>query len=184
MSQIILVTGGSRSGKSVIAEEKAIGIGGHSVLYLATAIPTDDDMKERIRIHQARRDPEWGTYEGYRGLGDIIKNTGKSTILLDDITILITNIFFEKDRDFDTIGKDEIAALQDEVLAELSDIIRGAREGNKTLIMVTNEVGMSLTPAYRLGRIFSDVAGKANQHLAALSDEVVFSVCGCAVKIK
>ena len=66
MSKVIMVTGGSRSGKSVIAEQKAKEYGKRSVLYLATAIPIDDDMKERIRMHQERRDPEWGTYEGYR----------------------------------------------------------------------------------------------------------------------
>ena len=75
MSKVIMVTGGSRSGKSVIAEQKAKEYGKRSVLYLATAIPIDDDMKERIRMHQERRDPEWGTYEGYRDLGEVVKNT-------------------------------------------------------------------------------------------------------------
>ena len=52
MSKIILVTGGSRSGKSLFAENKAQELGGDSVLYVATAIPLDVDMKERIRLHQ------------------------------------------------------------------------------------------------------------------------------------
>ena len=77
MSKVILVTGGSRSGKSVIAEKKARELGDRSVLYLATAIPVDDDMKERIRVHQERRDSEWGTYEGYRDLGEVVKSTSK-----------------------------------------------------------------------------------------------------------
>ena len=80
MSKVIMVTGGSRSGKSVIAEQKAKEYGKRSVLYLATAIPIDDDMKERIRMHQERRDPEWGTYEGYRDLGEIVKNTEKNIL--------------------------------------------------------------------------------------------------------
>ena len=108
MSKVITVTGGSRSGKSVLAEKKAVEYGGRSVLYLATAIPTDDDMKERIRLHQERRDPEWGTYEGYRSLGEVIKNTEKDTILLDCVTVLITNILFEEERDFDEISSKEI----------------------------------------------------------------------------
>ena len=72
------------------------GTGKRSVLYLATAIPIDDDMKERIRMHQERRDPEWGTYEGYRDLGEVVKNTEKNTILLDCVTVMITNIFVRR----------------------------------------------------------------------------------------
>ena len=92
MSKVIMVTGGSRSGKSVLAEKKAIEYGKRSVLYIATAIPVDEDMKERIRIHQERRDSEWGTYEGYRDLGDVVSSTEKDTILLDCVTVLVTNI--------------------------------------------------------------------------------------------
>ena len=184
MSKVITVTGGSRSGKSVLAEKKAVEYGGRSVLYLATAIPTDDDMKERIRLHQERRDPEWGTYEGYRSLGEVIKNTEKDTILLDCVTVLITNILFEEERDFDEISSKEIEDIEAQVMMELSDVIKGARDGNKTLILVTNELGMYVVPAYRLGRIFSDMAGKANQFIASLSDEVYISISGIPLRLK
>lgn len=184
MSKVIMVTGGSRSGKSVLAEQKAVEFGKRSVLYMATAIPVDDDMKERIRIHQERRDPEWGTYEGYRGLGDVVRETEKNTILLDCVTVLITNIVFEEERDFDTISKEEIADLEADVMRELGNIIKGARDGNKTLIMVTNELGMSMVSSYRLGRIFTDMAGKANQLIASLSDEVYVSISGCPLRLK
>lgn len=185
MSKVIMVTGGSRSGKSVIAEEKAKECGGRSVLYLATAIPVDEDMKERIRRHQERRDAEWGTYEGYRDLGQIVRHTEKSTVLLDCVTVMITNILFEdQERNFDEISSREIEDLESEVIMELSDLIKGIRDENKNLIIVTNEVGMSLVPAYRLGRIFSDIAGKANQVLASLSDEVYLSVSGLPLRLK
>lgn len=184
MSKVIMVTGGSRSGKSVLAEKKAVEYGKRSVLYLATAIPTDDDMKERIRIHQERRDPEWGTYEGYRSLGDIVHRTEKSTILLDCVTVMITNIMFEEERDFDTIDQREIEDIESQVMMELSDVIKGARDGDKTLILVTNELGMSVVPSYRLGRIFSDIAGKANQLIASLSDEVYMSISGIPLRLK
>ena len=48
-------------------------------------------------MHQERRDPEWGTYEGYRDLGEVVKNTEKNTILLDCVTVMITNILFEEE---------------------------------------------------------------------------------------
>ena len=184
MSKVIMVTGGSRSGKSVLAEKKAREYGKRSVLYIATAIPVDEDMKERIRVHQARRDPEWGTYEGYRDLGEVVSSTEKDTILLDCVTVLITNILMEDEKDFDKLTSREVEDLEAQVIMELSNIIKGARDGNKTLILVTNEVGMSVVPSYRLGRIFSDITGKANQFIASLSDEVYVSISGIPLRLK
>lgn len=184
MSKVIMVTGGSRSGKSVLAEKKAIEYGKRSVLYIATAIPVDEDMKERIRIHQERRDSEWGTYEEYRDLGEVVSSTEKDTILLDCVTVLITNILMEDEKDFDKLSSREIEDLEAQVMMELSNIIKGARDGNKTLILVTNEVGMCVVPSYRLGRIFSDITGKANQLIASLSDEVYMSISGIPLRLK
>ena len=184
MSKVIMVTGGSRSGKSVLAEKKAIEYGKRSVLYIATAIPVDEDMKERIRIHQERRDSEWGTYEGSRDLGEVVSSTEKDTILLDCVTVLITNILMEDEKDFDKLSSREIEDLEAQVMMELSNIIKGARDGNKTLILVTNEVGMCVVPSYRLGRIFSDITGKANQLIASLSDEVYMSISGIPLRLK
>lgn len=184
MSKVILVTGGSRSGKSVIAEKKARELGDRSVLYLATAIPVDDDMKERIRVHQERRDSEWGTYEGYRDLGEVVKSTSKSTILLDCVTVMITNILFEEEVNFDKLTAREIEDFENDVILELSNLIKGIRDADKTLVVVSNEVGMSIVPSYRLGRIFSDMAGKANQFIASMADEVYLVVSGIPVRIK
>ena len=185
MSKVIMVTGGSRSGKSVIAEQKAKEYGKRSVLYLATAIPVDDDMKERIRIHQERRDSEWGTYEGYRDLGEVVKSTEKNTILLDCVTVMITNILCEdEERDFDKISASEVEKLENEVIKELSNLVKAIRDEDKTLIIVSNEVGMSVVPSYRLGRIFSDISGKANQVLASLSDEVYVAISGLPLRLK
>ena len=173
MSKVIMVTGGSRSGKSVIAEQKAKEYGKRSVLYLATAIPVDDDMKERIRIHQERRDSEWGTYEGYRDLGEVVKSTEITNILCED-----------EERDFDKISASEVEKLESEVIKELSNLVKAIRDEDKTLIIVSNEVGMSVIPSYRLGRIFSDISGKANQVLASLSDEVYVAISGLPLRLK
>lgn len=170
---------------SVIAEQKAKEYGKRSVLYLATAIPVDDDMKERIRIHQERRDSEWGTYEGYRDLGEVVKSTEKNTILLDCVTVMITNILCEdEERDFDKISASEVEKLESEVIKELSNLVKAIRDEDKTLIIVSNEVGMSVVPSYRLGRIFSDISGKANQVLASLSDEVYVAISGLPLRLK
>ena len=188
MSKVIMVTGGSRSGKSVIAEQKAKEKLTREVMTKIIAdsdIPIDDDMKERIRMHQERRDPEWGTYEGYRDLGEVVKNTEKNTILLDCVTVMITNILFEEEeRDFDKISASEVEKLESEVIKELTNLVKAIRDEDKTLIIVSNEVGMSIVPSYRLGRIFSDISGKANQVLASLSDEVYVAISGLPLRLK
>ena len=97
---------------------------------------------------------------------------------------MITNILLEEERDFEKITKKEIEDLEAQVMMELSDVIKGARDGDKTLILVTNEIGMSVVPSYRLGRIFSDIGGKANQFIASLSDEVYISISGIPLRLK
>lgn len=184
MSKIILVTGGSRSGKSVLAEKKAVEYGEGSVLYLATAIPTDDDMRERIRMHQERRDARWDTHEGFKDIPQALEQTEKTTALLDCITVFITNYMFDQERDFDTITKEEIHELEDQILDELRKIVETARREEKNLIMVTNEVGMCIVSPYRMSRIFSDISGRANEMLASLSDEVYLSMCGIPMQLK
>ena len=91
---------------------------------------------------------------------------------------------FDEERDFDTITKDEIHALEDLILEKLREIVMTARREDKNLIMVTNEVGMCVVSPYRMSRIFSDINGKANEMLASLSDEVYLSVCGIPMQLK
>ena len=90
---------------------------------------------------------------------------------------MITNILFEEEeRDFDKISASEVEKLESEVIKELTNLVKAIRDEDKTLIIVSNEVGMSIVPSYRLGRIFSDISGKANQVLASLSDEVYVAI--------
>ena len=74
--------------------------------------------------------------------------------------------------------------LESEVIKELSNLVKAIRDEDKTLIIVSNEVGMSVVPSYRLGRIFSDISGKANQVLASLSDEVYVAISGLPLRLK
>ncbi|QGU94414.1 bifunctional adenosylcobinamide kinase/adenosylcobinamide-phosphate guanylyltransferase [Clostridium bovifaecis] len=182
MGKAILVTGGSRSGKSKYAEELLKDK--NSVLYIATAIDLDDEMRDRINKHKERRNKNWGTFEGYKGLDKVIENCKEEYILLDCVTIMITNFLVEKERDFDAISKDEIERLQRNIEEEFNALIESAKKKDKTLVMVTNEVGLGLVPEYRLGRIFRDIAGIVNQKLAVLSEEVYLVTCGIPLKIK
>jgi len=184
MARMILITGGSRSGKSQLAEQKATVLGGDDVLYMATGVATDEDMKERILLHQLRRNPNWGTFEGYHDLADAVRETPHKTILLDCITVLITNYMLQDERDFDEMTSAEITYMEEDIVKEIGSLIKAVQETEKNLIVVTNEVGMSVVSAYRMGRIFSDITGKVNQMIANISDEVYFSVSGIPLQIK
>ncbi|WP_446899849.1 bifunctional adenosylcobinamide kinase/adenosylcobinamide-phosphate guanylyltransferase [Clostridium sp. LBM24168] len=179
---MILITGGSRSGKSNFAEKMLLNE--NDVLYIATSIATDEDMEERIKIHRLRRNPKWHTYEGYRKLGNVIKNGKYEYILIECIGTLVTNIMFEVHRDFDTITNYEIHKLEKDIFDEIKDIILAAKESKSEVIFITNEVGLGLVPEYRLGRIFSDILGRVNQFMADNSNEVYIVFCGSPLKLK
>lgn len=182
MGKIILVTGGCRSGKSEYAEELLKDK--DDVLYIATAKALDDEMKNRIEKHQIRRNQNWDTYEGFKDLDLVIEKTEKRSVLLDCITIMMTNLLFEEERDFDNMSMDDVDKILKEIKLQVEKTIIMAKKLNKTLIMVTNEVGYGLVPEYKLSRIFRDIAGAVNKHVAAFSDEVYLTVCGIPMKVK
>ena len=182
MGKITLVTGGSRSGKSSFAEEMLSNE--DEVLYIATSIATDKDMEERIRIHRERRNPRWNTYEGNRNIGNIIKKSSFKYIFLECIGTLVANIMFESSSDFDKLNSSEINELENDILNEINNIISESKKNTGDIIIITNEVGLSLVPEYRLGRIFSDILGRVNQIIAENSDEVYISFCGIPLKLK
>ena len=99
--------------------------------------------------------------------------------LLTDKQRQICSMYYRED-----LSLQEIADIEADVMKELGNIVKGARDGNKTLILVTNELGMSMVSSYRLGRIFTDMAGKANQLLASLSEEVYISISGVPLRLK
>jgi adenosylcobinamide kinase/adenosylcobinamide-phosphate guanylyltransferase len=182
MGKVILVTGGSRSGKSTFAEELLKDK--NNVLYIATAIVTDGEMADRIEKHKERRNENWSTFEGYKNLDSAIKGSACEYILLDCVTVMTTNLMFDEERDFDNISPEEIDSLEDEIQSQFNILIEAVKEENKTIVMVTNEVGSGLVPEYKLGRIFRDIAGRVNQKLGAVSDEVYLVTCGIPLKIK
>jgi adenosylcobinamide kinase/adenosylcobinamide-phosphate guanylyltransferase len=183
---LILVTGGARSGKSTFAEYLA-SERGEKVLYLATAIPVDDEMKARIGAHRAARPDQWKTIERYKGFEELAYDPDfleAETLLLDCVTIMISNIILDSALDFDECGTEELDALEDEVAREVEELIDLAEEYGKVLIAVTNELGMGLVPTYRLGRIFRDMAGRMNQYLAQRAGHVYFLVSGLPLQLK
>lgn len=96
MGKIILITGGARSGKSSYAENMA-KVYGEKVLYIATAIPYDEEMRERIMKHKEARPANWHTYEGYKNLKSVFEKNDLNfeVVLLDCITVMVTNLMFD-----------------------------------------------------------------------------------------
>lgn len=185
MGKIIFITGGARSGKSRFAE--GLLKGRDAVLYVATGIGFDAEMKDRISRHRSQRNPAWKTVECYRNIAGALKdNCGdRKYILLDCVTIMISNILvLDAGLDWDKAGMAEVDKVEEKVRKEMRDIIVMAHDFNGETIIVSNELGMGIVPPTPLGRHYRDIAGKVNQLLAAEADEVYFMVSGIPVKIK
>lgn len=159
--------------------------GDQGVLYIATAIPFDEEMRERVRKHQAQRPASWRTVEQYTGLAQVLRDAPEPVVLLDCLTMMLSNLVFEAGLDVDHPTEAAVAEVEEAIkleLASMLDAIAGMRE--KEVVIVSNELGMGVVPAYPLGRIFRDIAGRANQQIAAASDRVYLVVSGIPVPIK
>lgn len=178
-----MVTGGARSGKSEFAEKLAYEKGREGVLYVATSIPFDEEMKERIRRHRERRPSSWETKEVYKNLDEEILKNDRKVVLIDCLTVMITNLLMEVDLTWEDSTSQEVEEIEKRISKEVDKILK-ASKSDKEIILVTNEVGMGLVPEYKLGRIFRDIAGRMNKKMADASDEVYLMISGIPVKIK
>ena len=186
MSKLILVTGGARSGKSTYAEKIAVN-SEEKVLYIATSIPFDEEMKERVKKHKERRSEHWGTYEGYKLLKNIVNEEAKAypVLLLDCVTILVSNLLYDEiGEEIESFSEEKLNAIEAMILKEIKEFLDAIEKTSKTLIMVTNEVGFGIVPEYKLARVFRDISGRVNQYIASRAQEVTLVVCGIPVKVK
>ena len=164
---VILVGGGARSGKSRYALQKALAIEGRRV-FVATAEALDDEMALRIARHQADRGAEFETIEEPLGLGRVIAETKFDAMVVDCLTLWLSNIMFAN-RDCDL---------------EIESLVAAAQAARSTVILVTNEVGSGIVPDNALAREFRDRAGILNQRIAAIADEVYFMAFGQPLRVK
>ncbi len=229
MSNIILVTGGARSGKSSFAEElceqfyqqaseketlkKEISefhMNKDKIAYIATAQIFDDEMKERVRIHRQRRPKYWHTFEAPINVADVLesivainggdevsiqKNTDiiinikRSNIyftsaLIDCLTVLTTNVFLSENIDWDKPSNQDVSVIKEKVFQEIDLLLESAEKIDIPVVMVTNELGMGIVPKNKMARIFRDIAGWVNQHVAARANKVYLVVSGIPMCIK
>ncbi len=189
---MILVLGGTKSGKSSFAsrraaERKALG----PVTYLATALAGDAEMVDRISRHQADRPSDWITVEEpenpaayFSSLTSEPAKEHPSTVLLDCITLWLTNILAPLG---DKPERTKALEMGQKKIVELTDAImqwEQSAPGLHEAILVSNQVETGLISPWPLGRIFQDIAGLGHQALAAVADEVYLMSAGLPQKLK
>ena len=168
-----LVTGGCRSGKSRYAQTLAEAVPGKHRCYVATCVPLDAEMADRVTRHQAERGSDWQTVEEAIEVARVIDAQGAvaDVILVDCLTLWISNLM--------GAGR-EI----DEVVAAARELAEAVGRAACPVILVTNEVGAGIVPENALARAYRDAAGLVNQTLAAACDRVVWTVAGIPVTVK
>ena len=178
-----LIIGGARSGKSRYAQELALKSGG-PVIFVATATAGDEEMRQRIEEHRKARPDVWSTFEATTHVGSqVLQKIGEAkTVIVDCITLLINNIFLQYS---DHAGERIDAPLIEKaVVTEIGELVDCIGRVNTNFIIVTNEVGLGLVPANRMGRLYRDLLGNANQMLAQHADEIYLMVAGIPMLIK
>ena len=184
-SDLCLVLGGVRSGKSSFAESKVASFGqlnGGSILYVATGVAFDDEMTERIVRHQRSRPESWTTLEEPTKLAErMIRVLGEepspAAVIIDSIDVWVGNLVMEQENASKQVMEEIVTKEVDKllVLTAMSD---------QSFVIVSSEVGMSLVPMEPLGRQFQDILGLVNQRIAATATEVHMVVAGIPIEIK
>lgn len=193
MSGIYLILGGARSGKSSYGEKLAASLGGRTA-YLATSKITDKEMEKRIAAHRGRRPSHWLTIELEASRPDrkeidrillMLENKRVQTLVIDCVTNLLFRLLdgYLLD-DAETIENSLESRLEKEVLEFFSYLIKKLSAGSMDIIIISNELGMGVVPAFPLGRLFRDLMGMVNRKLASHADRVYFFVAGIRQELK
>lgn len=173
MNDTLFVIGGCRSGKSKYALDTAEQMPGDQKIFIATCVPKDDEMKQRIVRHQEQRSQTWTTVEEPIHLqASITKISRKAAVILVDcLTLWVTNIMLE-------------AGDENKIEGHVAKLIQAIAAADCPVILVSNEVGTGIVPENKLARQFRDVMGQVNQAVAHYADKVVWMVAGIPVTIK
>lgn len=169
MGRIVFITGGVRSGKSSLAVKTAGG--GRSVLFLATALASDEEMRRRIENHRLERPADWRTVEVTEGRLEESLEGEEEILLVDCLTLYVARRISE-------------GITVDEITEEIAQVLDKMRDRFELSIIVSNEVGSGVVPDNELARHFSEVLGQVNRLVAGGADEVLLLVSGIPVKVK
>ncbi len=169
--RIVLVGGGTRSGKSRFALSLARGLGPRR-LFVATGQAGDGEMTERIRRHQRERGHDFTTLEEPLAIPEAVqRQQAYDVLVLDCLTLWLANLLLA-------------GGTPDEIASRVDDLATVLSAGAGPAIVVTSEVGMGLVPETPLGRVFRDVAGSAHQRLSRAAAEIYLAVLGTVLQLK
>jgi adenosylcobinamide kinase/adenosylcobinamide-phosphate guanylyltransferase len=172
----VLVTGGVRSGKSFHAE--SLLIAEPHVTYVAPGpdVDADPEWAAQVAIHRARRPEHWDLVET-QDLGAAVR-AAEGAVLVDRLSTWVRAAIGELD------GWDQIREDWEQVLLDrVDDLVKSISQHSGTVVVVTNEVGMSVVPEQRSGRIFRDLLGTVNQRVAEGCDDVLLVVAGRTLRL-
>jgi len=164
--QLIVITGGARSGKSGKALSLAAAYG--RKLFVATAEAGDAEMRDRIERHRADRGADWITVEEPLDLAAAMRVEPDAVAVVDCMTLWLANAM----------------AAERDVESGLAEFLAAAAQRRAPVIIITNEVGSGIVPAFESGRRFRDLAGMVNQRIAAAADMVLLMVSGLELRLK
>ncbi|MGB0506604.1 MAG: bifunctional adenosylcobinamide kinase/adenosylcobinamide-phosphate guanylyltransferase [Pikeienuella sp.] len=166
MAHVTLILGGARSGKSAYA----LSLCPAPHTFIATAEALDDEMTARITAHQAERNDGWDLVEAPLNICKAITDSADEnrTLLIDCLTLWLSNLMHHNQN------------LTDET----NNLIAAMAKAPGNIVLVSNEVGMGLSPDNALGRSFRDEQGRLNQRIAAIADRVEFVAAGLPLKLK
>lgn len=181
MATITFILGGARSGKSTHALSLAQAAG-QPVTFIATATAGDEEMKERICRHQAERPADWQTIEAPWDLAQRFaqESIRHPVVILDCVTMLISNLLLR-------LPDPEMTRMTDyqQVIdTEINPLIETIQRSTAKWYIISNEVGLGVVPAFKLGRLYRDGLGRANQRIASMADSVLFMVAGLPMQVK
>ncbi len=178
MAHLIYISGGCRSGKSNYAQELAEKLPGKRA-YLATCPLIDEEMEQRIALHQQQRiDRGWETLEAPLDLvASVAQASHYEVLLIDCLTLWINNLLYEAEQKGEPLTEQMISE-------QCTELVNVCRKTNQTIIFVTNELGMGLVPADSISRRYRDCLGRCNQTIAKLADKAIFMVSGLPLSLK
>lgn len=181
-SHIILCSGGARSGKSEFAESLALSQNGRKG-YIATGQAFDEEMKDRISKHKARRGTLWNNYEiplHITKYWDTV-SADCDIILIDCLTMYTSNYIFDYGSLENQAACNEVESI---IMKEVDALLAQIRKDGKTAIFVTNELGLGVVPENKLARYFRDIAGRVNRQVATAADQMYFTISGITIELK
>jgi adenosylcobinamide kinase/adenosylcobinamide-phosphate guanylyltransferase len=172
---LTLITGGARSGKSTFAQ--SLCEGGATVVYVATALAIDDEMRERIAKHRTSRPVSWHTVEEPLAVPGVVRSHASKSdfVLIDCLTLWLSNLLFEW-------RKNDATTVERKACEQARELAEASNQG--TVIAVTNEVGSGIVPESSLARQFRDLQGLVNQQIARAAETVYLLTSGLPIRIK